>query len=112
MDTIMSGATNLTLREKLWLALDIPSVQELTDDEIYLDKTQQFQEKDAFQNIHPTDIGMILFNEDLLYGNISKEKTSAQKIYVYAKSLEKRTLWTEQGLTGIIIDLNKKQGAV
>src|SRR5512136_1376900 len=28
MDTIMAGATNLTLREELWPALDMPGVQE------------------------------------------------------------------------------------
>jgi hypothetical protein len=112
MDTIMSGATNLTLRETLWPSLDMPGVQELTDDEIFFDKTQQIKEKNASQQIYSTDIGVIVFDEALLYGSIAKEKTGFYKIYVYAKSLEKLTLWTEQGITGVIIDLNKKQGAV
>jgi hypothetical protein len=45
-----------------------------------------------------------------LYGSFSREKTFNQKIYLYASSLEKIQLWTEQGITGIIIDLNEKQG--
>jgi hypothetical protein len=112
MDTIMSGATNITLREECWLALDMPGVQDLTDDEIYLDKTVQYQEQKTLQHVYSGDIGTILFNEEALYGVFSKERTANQKIYLYASSLEKLQLWTEQGICGIIIDLNKKQGAV
>jgi hypothetical protein len=36
MDTIMAGATNITLRNDLWPEIDLPGVQELTDDEIYI----------------------------------------------------------------------------
>jgi hypothetical protein len=112
MDTIISGATNITLREDLWPALDMPDVQELTDDEIYLDMSRQHQEQKTLQHSYNGDIGIILFNEDTLYGSFSKERTVHQKIYLYASSLEKTNLWSEQGITGIIIDLNKKQGAV
>ena len=35
MDTIMAGATNITLRKELWPNVDIPSILELTEDEIY-----------------------------------------------------------------------------
>jgi len=110
MDTIMAGATNLTLREAFWPALDMPGVLDLTDDEIYLEKTRQFQEQKTLQPAYPGEIGIILFNEEALYGIVSKERTIAQKIYVYAHSLEKMQLWEEQGISGIIIDLNKKQG--
>jgi hypothetical protein len=112
MDTIMAGATNITLRECLWPALDMPGVQELTDDEIYLDKTVQYQEQKTLQHVFSGDIGAILFNEEALYGAFSKERTANQKIYLYTSSLEKIQLWTEQGISGIIIDLNKKQGVV
>ena len=112
MDTIMAGATNITLRESLWPALDMPGVQDLTDDEIYLDKTVQYQEQKTLQHVYSGDIGTILFNEEALYGAFSKERTANQKIYLYTSSLEKIQLWTEQGISGIIIDLNKKQGVV
>ncbi len=112
MDTIMAGATNITLREDIWPALDMPGVQELTDDEIYLDKTDQYQEQKTLQHVFSGDIGTILFNEEPLYGIFSKQRTVNQKIYLYASSLEKIQLWTEQGISGIIIDLNKKQGVV
>jgi hypothetical protein len=110
MDTIMAGATNITLREDLWPVLDMAGVQDLTDDEIYLDMSRQHQEQKILQHSYGGDIGIILFNEETLYGSFSREKTFNQKIYLYASSLEKIQLWTEQGITGIIIDLNEKQG--
>jgi hypothetical protein len=112
MDTIMAGATNLTLREDHWPSLDMPGVQDLTDDEIYLDMSKKHQEQKSLEHFYPGDIGIILFNEETLYGSFSTESTLHKKIYVYASSLEKNQLWTEQGITGIIIDLNKKQGMV
>ncbi len=111
MDTIMAGATNLTLREDLWPTLDMPGVQDLTDDEIYLEKTRQYQEQKSLHLGYPGDIGIILFDDTILFGNISKERLGAQKTYVYTASLEKISFWTEQGISGIIIDLKKKQGA-
>lgn len=107
MDTIMAGATNITLREDLWPALDMPGVQELTDDEIYLDKTQQYLEQRTLYHTYSEVIGIILFDETV-YGSMSKERTINQKLYLYASSLEKLQYWTEQGISGIIIDLNKK----
>lgn len=107
MDTIMAGATNITLREDLWPALDMPGVQELTDDEIYLDMSKKHQEQKTLQHPYSDDVGIILFDEEVLYGSFSKEKTLNKKIYLYTGVLENLQLWAEQGITGIIIDLNK-----
>jgi uncharacterized protein related to proFAR isomerase len=112
MDTIMAGATNLTVREELWPTLDLAEIQELTDDEIYLEKTKQFQEQRTLRHVYSGDIGSILFNEEAMYGVAPNEKTVNQKIYLYASSLEKVQLWTDQGISGIIIDLSKKQGVL
>lgn len=110
MDTIMAGATNLTLREDLWSNLDMPEVQELTDDEIYLERTRPFQEEMTLQHGYGEDIGIILFNEEQMYGSVLKERLANRKLYVYAHSLEKIQLWTEQGITGVVIDLKHHQG--
>ncbi|MBP1662405.1 MAG: hypothetical protein H6P94_654 [Thermoplasmatales archaeon] len=112
MDTIMSGATNLTLREELWPAMDMSGVQELTDDEIYLDKTRQYQEQKSLHIGYSGDVGIIVFDETVAYGGLPKEPMGIQKRYLYTNSLENVSLWTEQGLGGIIIDLKKKTGAV
>ena len=110
MDTIMAGATNITLREDLWPALDMPGVQELTDDEIYLDKTRQYREQRTVTSGHAGEIGVILFDEEALFGGLSKERTGNQRIYLYVDSLARLAFWTEQGITGVLVDLNKKQG--
>jgi len=110
MDTIMAGATNITLRKELWPDFDMPGVQELTDDEIYLDMSIQYQEHKMLQHFYSGDIGIILFDEAILYSSFSKDRMLNQKIYLYTGSTEKIQLWSEQGVTGIIIDLNKKQG--
>ena len=111
MDTIMAGATNLTVREDLWPALDMPDIQELTDDEVYLEQTKQYQEQKTVQHVYSGDIGVILFDEEAMYGFVPNGRTASQRIYLYTSSLEKVQLWTERGVFGIIIDLNKKQGA-
>lgn len=112
MDTIMAGATNITLREDLWPALDMPGVQELTDDEIYLEKTRQYQEQRTMAPGYPGEIGVVLFDEEALSGGLSKERMGNQKMYLYVNSLAKLASWTEQGITGVVVDLNKKQGVV
>lgn len=111
MDTIMAGATNITLRQKLWPDLDMLGVQDITDDEIYLDLSTQHQENKTLQVPYAGDIGIILFNEETLYGGLSKEMTSQQKIVLYASSTEKILFWDQQGIRGVILDLRKKQGA-
>lgn len=111
MDTIMAGATNITLRRELWPDIDLPGIQQLTDDEIFLDMSTQHQEQQTLQVPYAGEIGIVLFNEDLLYGRFSKDITAKQKIFLYADSTEKVPLWGEQGIAGVIIDLQKQHGA-
>jgi hypothetical protein len=110
MDTIMAGATNITLRKELWPNLDMSSVQDLTDDEIYIDMSVEYQERKTLHHFYSGDIGIVLFNEETMYGRFSREITEKQKIFLYASSMEKVSFWGEQGITGIILDLKKKQG--
>ena len=111
MDTIMAGATNITLRQNLWSDIDMLGVQELTDDEIYLDMSQHHQEHKSLHVPYPGEIGVILFNDESMYGGFSKDSTVKQKIFLYVASIEKAPFWEQQGISGIIIDLHKKQGA-
>lgn len=111
MDTIMAGATNITLRQDLWPDIDMLGVQEMTDDEIYLDLSQQHQEHRPLHIPSSGDIGIILFNDERMYGNFSKDILVKKKIFLYAVSTEKASLWEEQGISGIVIDLRSRQGA-
>jgi hypothetical protein len=111
MDTIMAGATNITLRKELWPDLDMLGVLELTDDEIYIDMSAQHQDHKMLQHFYSVDVGIILFNEETMYGSFSKDSTVRQKIFLYTGSTEKIPFWDEQGITGIIIDLSKIRAA-
>jgi hypothetical protein len=110
MDTIMAGATNITLRKDLWPDIDFLSVQELTDDEIYIATNVQQKEPRQFLSFFSEDIGIILFNEISDYTMFSKDVLTKYKIYLYTQIIDKVPFWNEQGITGIIIDLNKKEG--
>jgi hypothetical protein len=109
MDTIMAGATNITLRQYLWPDIDLLGVQEMTDDEIYLDLSPQHQEHGPLPVSYAEDIGIILFNDESTYGNFSKEVLVKKKVVLYTDSTEKALFWEEQGISGLVIDLRKNQ---
>lgn len=110
MDTIMAGATNITLRRELWPDLDILGVQEITDDEIYLDMSQPYQEHTMLRVPYDRDVGIVLFNERFMYEGMLKDIAAKQKIFLYVGSTQKVAYWETQGITGILVDIQKKQG--
>jgi len=114
MDIIMAGATNITLREELWPEMDIHDVLELTDDDVYVSiKSTYSQQSPAFSFSHQ-NIGVVVFslepqiNEDLSSTSFFKDFTLKHKIYVYTVSQNTMSLWEGRGISGILIDLNKK----
>ena len=111
MDTIMAGATNITLRENLWPTLDLTGVQELTDDDIYLEMSHQYHQRETVHIPYVREVGIVLFNDDTMYESVSKEILTKQKVYLYSSSTEKILYWSERGVSGIIMDLQKNQEA-
>lgn len=109
MDTIMAGATNITLRQKLWPDIDMRGVQDLTDDEIYLELSQQHQEQKTLHVPYEGEIGIILFNEDSRYGSFSKDSIGSQRLFLYVASTKNALVWEQQGIRGLIVDLSYKQ---
>ena len=110
MDTIMAGATNITLRNDLWPEIDYPEVQELTDDEIYIAMSEHQKEQRQSLSFFSEDVGIVLFNDASEYTTFSKDVLTKHKLYLYTQSTDKVPFWNEQGITGILIDLNKKEG--
>jgi len=115
MDIIMAGATNLTLRTELWPDLLLSDVFELTDDEVYFSLSASNQDQ---LNFIPPDItGVVVFSEDLQrtsdFTGIGalKNRIPPQNIYLYNIPSNTRLYWEGQGITGILVDLNKKEGA-
>jgi len=106
----MAGATNITLRNDLWPDIDVPGVQELTDDEIYIAMSEKQKEQRQSLSFFSEDIGIVLFNDASDYTTFSKDVLTKHKLYLYTHSTDKVPFWNEQGITGILIDLNKKEG--
>jgi len=112
MDTIMAGATNLSLRPSLWPDMALADVFELTDDEVYL--TIDAATLDAFPPI-PMDVtGVVLFQQDpqqdveFITTSFLKGKTATLKTYLYNVPASTVQSWEERGITGLLVDLNKK----
>lgn len=114
MDMTMAGATNITLREKNWPIMDLSQVFDLIDNEIflYIDILQRNQLR--ISNIFEKDIGIILFNQEpdhydeFIGKNFLKELAIKHKIYLYTMNQRNNSYWQEWGITGILIDLNKR----
>jgi len=113
MDTIMAGATNVTLREELWPEMDLPTVFELTDDEVYLCINSTYRQQSQITTFAQQDIGVVVFNQesstndDLNSVNFFKNLAIKHKIYLYTAESDISSLWEERGVTGILVDLNK-----
>jgi hypothetical protein len=112
MDTIMAGATNITLRNDLWPEIDYPEVQDLTDDEIYIAMSEQQKKQRQSLSFFSEEVGIVLFNDAPDSTTFSKDVLTKHKLYFYTDSKDKVPFWTEQGITGILIDLNKEEGKI
>lgn len=116
MDTIMAGATNLTLRTEFWPDVDVPGVLELTDDEIYFAISQESQGQSHRLSFLRDGIGAVIFEDetqisgDFTYGSTLKELAGKYKIYLYNVLSNNRYHLEELGVTGILVDLSKKEG--
>ena len=114
MDIIMAGATNITLREELWPEMDIPGVFELTDDEVYFCINSIHRQQPLTLQFSQLDVGVVVFsqepqtNDDFTSTNYFKTLAIKHKMYLYTTASNTNSLWEERGITGILVDLNKK----
>jgi hypothetical protein len=115
MDTIMAGATNITLREELWPDMDLPDIFEITDDEVYIGIKSTYSQQSLTIPFSKQNIGVVMFsqelqtNDDFNSTSFLKDLALKHKIYLYNVSQNTIPLWEGRNITGILIDLNKKQ---
>jgi hypothetical protein len=115
MDTIMAGATNITLREELWPEMDVPGVFELIDDDVFLYFNSTHGQQPPIPQFSQRDIGVVVFNQepqihdDFIFTSFLKDSATKYKIYLYDISQNTIPFWEGRGITGILVDLNKKQ---
>lgn len=113
MDTIMAGATNITLREELWPEMDLLNVFELTENEIYMCINSRQIQQSQITMFPQREIGVVVFNKELptnndsIPENVLKNLAIKHKIYLYTAKSNTSSVFEERGITGILVDLNK-----
>ncbi len=113
MDTIMAGATNLSLRPALWPIMNLAEVFELTDDEVYLAVDSSHLEPPVSTSQGIT--GTVVFNREpqqeteFLTASYLKDRTTTLKTYLYTAPPATVKSWEERGISGILVDLSKKE---
>lgn len=116
VDSIMAGATNITVRKKIWSELDISSIREITESEVYVDigpKSQDIQSID-FPLLHDIN-GLVLFNNknqietDFKYGSLLKNLCIKYKIYAYESNPKNFSYWKTLGVVGLLMDIRKSR---
>jgi len=115
MDTIMAGATNLTIRPERWPQVSIDEIFDLTDGEVFYAMTVG---KDQLQssNTTPQGVGIVAFaeptqsREDFTTASRLKEIGTKQKLYLYTPHTVTPSGWEEQSLAGLVVDLKNFGG--
>lgn len=114
VDAIMAGATNITLRTNIWPDLQVQSIKEITERNIFLDVGASANE---IYNLNPSlfndAYGFVLFanslniDRDFMLKSYLKNLFTTHKIYVYESNTKNLCNWETLGATGILIDIDK-----
>jgi hypothetical protein len=117
MDTIMAGATNITIRPDRWPEASIDEIFDLTDGEVFyammLGKTQNLTYPPV-----PQGAGIIAFTDqtqpqyDFTTASRLKDFALRQKLYLYSSQAFAPTGWEEQTVGGLVVDLKNFVGGV
>jgi hypothetical protein len=116
MDTIMAGATNLTIRPDHWPEVNIDEIFDLTDDEVFY--AVPLGQKDQAQRSTPVPpgAGIVAFfyqagsQEDFTTDSYLKNIGINRKLYLYRSSAKSPSGWEEQTLAGLVVDLKNLGG--
>ncbi len=114
MDTIMAGATNITIRPERWPEANIDEVFDLTDGEVFyavlLGPSSQ-------SIVIPPGVGIVAFVEtaqprgDFTTASHLKDLGMKQKLYLYTSQALAPSGWEEQTLAGLVVDLKHVGGS-
>lgn len=110
MDTIMAGATNLTVRPDHWPDVNLEDIFELTDGEVFLALTPQQTMQRPPSLVSSSGVGAIVFpsehqiDQDFTAASHLKELGMRHKLYLYSIEGKSSSGWEEQGLAGLVVD--------
>lgn len=111
VDMLMTGITTLTVRQTVWRSIDLSTIKELTENEVFLFAG-------IFNNtvISPSteqlgqEAGVVLFSSDAQmdsrrYQHLLHTGKKGYKVFVYDGSLDHFKYWKNKDITGLITDL-------
>ena len=113
VDAVVAGATNITVRRNLWRELDVSSIREITESEIYVDidlKNQDNPNVDAAL-FYGAD-GLVVFNNknqivgDFKTGGFLKSLCKKYKTYAHESNLKNSSYWKTLGVAGQLVDIS------
>ena len=117
MDTIMAGATNLTIRPDHWPDTDLDDVLWLTDGEVFYAVTLESKDRTLLAPLASRGVGIIAFVDktqlqyDFTAASHLKDLGMKQKLYVYGTLAKNLSGWEEQTLAGLVVDLKNFGGS-
>ena len=114
VDSIMAGATNVTVRKKIWPEIDTSSIKEITENEIYAEISPKSQNMQIieFSLLNNVD-GLVVFNDknqietDFKCGSYLKNLCIKFKMYAYESNQKNFSYWKTLGVAGVLVDLDK-----
>jgi hypothetical protein len=118
MDTIMAGATNLTIRPDHWPEVNIDDILELTDGEVFYAVALESKDQAPLASLASRGVGIIVFvdktraQSDFTTSSHLKDIGMKQKLYVYITQARNPSGWEEQTLAGLVVDLKNFGGSI
>ncbi len=114
VDTVMAGATDITLRKKIWPYLDTEKIREITENKLYLEIDLKKQDRYELQSPMKSNIdGLVILDktsglrEDFISIERLKNLAKKYKMYIYETNQRDIDYWNKIGICGLIVDLDK-----
>jgi len=114
VDVIMAGATNITIRNKLWQGPDVSCIKEITENKIYegVDLKNQVQNNKEIGTLYDVDGWVVLdgknqVGRDFKYGSFLKNLCIKHEVYAYERDSKNINYLKNMGITGILVDISK-----
>ena len=108
VDTFMSGANTITIREPLYRKLNINDIKDITENQIFLNINLEKPTNIFFPKID----GKTLFEKretienNPKYNNILKQQTKNTPLYIHENNPQNLNLWKKYNPQGIITNLD------
>jgi len=114
VDIVMGGAAIVVIREKLFLADDLPDIKEFTDCLIYSYVDLQKDEEHVL-SLSPNIDGLVVCNDRNQFENdfrlceILKNFCKKYSVYVFDTNKENTQYWKGVGVAGVLLYLEKTE---